>query len=75
MGEQVVVNTQSKRQIRCIPAHVGKRQHRNRVRTNLNVGTSVADVWGDGTLAFVAHIGQNVVNIVDVSNPDAASTA
>ena len=46
---------------------------RTSLRDSVNVGTSVADVWGDGTLAFVSHIGQNQVNILDVSDPDNAS--
>ncbi len=32
-------------------------------------GQIYADVWGDGNFAYVAHFGQRVVDIVDISDP------
>ncbi len=32
-------------------------------------GQSYADVWGDGDFAYLAHFGQRVVDIVDISDP------
>ena len=40
-------------------------------RDNIDVGSSnYGDVWGDGNVALLARFGQNMVDIVDVSNPD-----
>ncbi len=32
-------------------------------------GQSYADVWGDGDFAYIAHFGQRVVDILDVTDP------
>ncbi len=32
-------------------------------------GQSYADVWGDGDFAYLAHFGQRVVDIVDITDP------
>ena len=32
-------------------------------------GQSYADVWGDGDFAFIAHSGQRVVDIIDITDP------
>lgn len=32
-------------------------------------GAQYADVWGDGTHAYVGHFGQSVIDVLDVSNP------
>ena len=43
---------------------------RAKLRGTFSDGTQFSDVWGEGNVALVAHIGQSLINIVDVSNPD-----
>ncbi len=39
------------------------------VSTFNQAGQSYADVWGDGDFAYLAHFGQRVVDIIDISDP------